>query len=327
MPARSRIGSISNAPQPVTSRASRRAARRKPASRARGRPECSTGIMFTKAIDEAGPSLVRVDFFNYGEAFLHKRAVEMCEYIKTKFPHIYLYTSTNGLALNEEKARRLVHSGIDEVTFSIDGASQETLRALSATRQIRRRARQPPRHGRRESARWTRCAAAQLALHSLHLERQRRGDELRAHARRRNRASIDCAGRLPTIPKTRFRGASPPDPTTSPGFGRKSGTTTISAMPSPERRRVPGSTFGPGCPGCHLLRSARAPIAVRTRVHNLSNRPFRAQASYGRRLVRLGAQLLDEHGSMINRDLCEGVAARGYSGRRHCRGLDRRACA
>src|SRR5688572_1985725 len=82
--------------------------------------------LFTRVIDEAGPSLVRIDFFNYGEAFLHKRAVEMCEYIKTKFPHIYLYTSTNGLALNEEKARRLVHSGIDEVTFSIDGASQDS---------------------------------------------------------------------------------------------------------------------------------------------------------------------------------------------------------
>ena len=82
--------------------------------------------LFIRVIDEAGPSLGRVDFFNYGEAFLHKRAVEMCEYIKAKFPHIYLYTSTNGLALNEEKARRLVHSGIDEVTFSIDGASQDT---------------------------------------------------------------------------------------------------------------------------------------------------------------------------------------------------------
>lgn len=82
--------------------------------------------LFTNVVDEAGPSLVRIDFFNYGEAFLHKRAVEMCEYIKTKFPHIYLYTSTNGLALSEEKARRLAHSGIDEVTFSIDGASQET---------------------------------------------------------------------------------------------------------------------------------------------------------------------------------------------------------
>src|SRR3954449_9803145 len=80
--------------------------------------------LFKRVMDEAGPSLGRVDFFNYGEAFLHKRAVEMCEYIKSRFPHIYLYTSTNGLALSEEQARRLVHSGIDEVTFSIDGATQ-----------------------------------------------------------------------------------------------------------------------------------------------------------------------------------------------------------
>ena len=47
----------------------------------------------------------------------------MCEYIKRRFPHIYLYTSTNGLALTEERAKRLVHSGIDEVTFSVDGAT------------------------------------------------------------------------------------------------------------------------------------------------------------------------------------------------------------
>src|SRR6266496_1796704 len=80
--------------------------------------------LFQRVIDEVGGSLVRIDFFNYGEAFLHKRAVEMCEYIKARWPHIYLYTSTNGLALTDEQARRLVHSGIDEVTFSIDGASQ-----------------------------------------------------------------------------------------------------------------------------------------------------------------------------------------------------------
>ena len=58
--------------------------------------------VFRKVIDEAGPTLARVDFFNYGEAFLHKRAVEMCEYIKTHYPHIYLYTSTNGLAFTED---------------------------------------------------------------------------------------------------------------------------------------------------------------------------------------------------------------------------------
>ena len=82
--------------------------------------------LFRNVVDEAGPGLVRIDFFNYGEAFLHKRAIEMCEYIKSRFPHIYLYTSTNGLMFTEESAKRLVHSGIDEVTFSIDGASQDT---------------------------------------------------------------------------------------------------------------------------------------------------------------------------------------------------------
>src|SRR2546428_2262176 len=80
--------------------------------------------LFRRVIDEVGPTLGRIDFFNYGEAFLHKRAIEMCEYLKTKFPHVFLYTSTNGLAFSEEQARRLVHSGIDVVTFSIDGATQ-----------------------------------------------------------------------------------------------------------------------------------------------------------------------------------------------------------
>ena len=63
--------------------------------------------LFRRVMDEAGPSLGRVDFFNYGEAFLHKRAIEMCEYIKKKFPHIYLYTSTNGLMFTEESAKRI----------------------------------------------------------------------------------------------------------------------------------------------------------------------------------------------------------------------------
>jgi hypothetical protein len=82
--------------------------------------------LFARVIDEVGPTLGRVDFFNYGEAFLHKRAIEMCEYLKQRYPHIYLYTSTNGGALTEAQARRLVHSGIDEVTFSIDGARPES---------------------------------------------------------------------------------------------------------------------------------------------------------------------------------------------------------
>jgi hypothetical protein len=43
-------------------------------------------------------------------------------------------------------------------------------------------------------------------------------------------------------------------------------------------------------------------LHVRTRVRNLSARAFPAQATYGRRLVRLGAQLCDEQGTLLNRD-------------------------
>jgi hypothetical protein len=37
-------------------------------------------------------------------------------------------------------------------------------------------------------------------------------------------------------------------------------------------------------------------------VQNLSTRPFPAQATYGRRLVRLGAQLCAADGTVIDRD-------------------------
>lgn len=82
---------------------------------------------YTKVIDELGPSLQRIDFFNYGESFIHPKAIEMISYAKSRHPHLYLFTSTNGLLLNtDDKLRRLVDSGIDEITFSVDGATQES---------------------------------------------------------------------------------------------------------------------------------------------------------------------------------------------------------
>ena len=58
----------------------------------------------------------------------------------------------------------------------------------------------------------------------------------------------------------------------------------------------------PRLPGVPLLARAGRPLHVRTRVHNLSLRPYPAQASYGRRLVRLGAQLCAADGALIDRD-------------------------
>src|SRR5207248_1260012 len=54
--------------------------------------------------------------------------------------------------------------------------------------------------------------------------------------------------------------------------------------------------------GLPLLARAGRSVRVQTRVHNLSERPFPAHASYGRRLVRVGAQLCTDDGTVINRD-------------------------
>ena len=81
---------------------------------------------FQAMLAKVGDRMIRLDFFNYGEPFAHPQALEMIEYVKGKFPNIYLYTSTNGLLLNEEKIARLARSGIDEVTFSVDGADPRT---------------------------------------------------------------------------------------------------------------------------------------------------------------------------------------------------------
>jgi hypothetical protein len=81
---------------------------------------------FKSVIDEVGEHLIRLDFFNYGDSFVHPQAVEMIEYIKNKYPHIYLYTTTNGLMLDDEKIKRIIDSGLDEFTFSVDGPDHET---------------------------------------------------------------------------------------------------------------------------------------------------------------------------------------------------------
>jgi hypothetical protein len=58
----------------------------------------------------------------------------------------------------------------------------------------------------------------------------------------------------------------------------------------------------PGLGRLPLRARAGQPLQLRTRVQNLSTRPFPAQATYGRRLVRLGAQLCAADGTVINRD-------------------------
>jgi Radical SAM superfamily/Iron-sulfur cluster-binding domain len=259
--------------------------------------------VFRKVIDEAGPTLGRIDFFNYGEAFLHKRAVEMCEYIKSRHPHIYLYTSTNGTALSEEQARRLVHSGIDEVTFSIDGARPDSYV------QYRQRGK---------------FDVAMRNLRAMTDEKHKAGRDLpqlnwRYILFKWNDSDAEMA-------EARRMAA-------DIGVDRLCWEVTDHPEDSFSRRFVPGSpdwqairretwddsNLGNAIPGATpraqidvrsplslsllpLMARSGQPFQVKTRVHNLSTRPFPADATYGRRLVRLGAQLCQQDGTLIDRD-------------------------
>ena len=257
--------------------------------------------LFTRVINEAGPSLGRIDFFNYGEAFLHKRAVEMCEYIKTKFPHIYLYTSTNGLAFTEEKVRQLARSGIDEVTFSIDGASPDTYVKY------------------RQRGNFDKAIANLRAL--VDEKRQHRSDlpfiNWRYILFRWNDSDEEMARAQQLadeigVDRLCWEITDHPEE----GFSRRFAPGT----PEHDRIRkqvwddnnlgnaIPGATpraqidVRTVLPDLPFVARAAAPVRLTAQVTNLSSRPFRAQASYGRRLVRLGAQLMSADGTLIDRD-------------------------
>jgi hypothetical protein len=257
--------------------------------------------LFRRVIDEVGPSLGRIDFFNYGEAFLHKRAIEMCEYIKTAFPGIYLYTSTNGLAFSDAQARRLVHSGIDEVTFSIDGATQDSyaryrqrgkldvaLANLGAMADEKRRSGRdlPFLNWRYILFVWNDSDAEMNRARTL------------AEAIGVDRLCWEITDHPENGYSRRFvQGAPDLDAIRVETWDHNNlGNAIPGATP---RARIEVGTLVPGMP---LVSRAGRASQVRTRVHNLSTRPFPAVATYGRRLVRLGAQLCAQDGSLINRD-------------------------
>jgi len=271
--------------------------------------------LFTRVVDEIGPSAVRIDFFNYGETFLHKRAVEMCEHVKSRFPGVYLYTSTNGLAFDDEKARRLARSGIDEVTFSIDGATQASYERY------------------RQRGRLDRALAAMRTM----------VDEKRATGRdvpfinwryilftwNDSDEELDLARAMAAdigVDRLCWEITDHPEGAFSRRFAP--GSAGLARI----RREVwDDSNLGNAIPGATprarielageeerpLTARAGEAVVVETRVHNRSTRPFPAQATYGRRLVRLGAQLCRADGSPLDRDFARawlpGAVAGGAS--------------
>ena len=203
----------------------------------------------------------------------------------------------------EESAKRLVHSGIDEVTFSVDGASQETyvqyrqrgkfdvaIRNLRVMAEEKRRARRdvPHLNWRYILFKWNdsdeemnraRRLAAEIGVDRLSWEITDHPEN--AFSRRFVPGTPDYEAIRNEIWDNTGLGNA------IPGATPKAKIDVRQWLPRFERP---------------LKARASKKLKIRTQVENVCARPFPAKASYGRRLVRLGAQLCDENGSLLERD-------------------------
>ncbi len=77
-------------------------------------------------IDEIGswPSPVNLDIHGAGEPLLHPEFLDILAYAKSKH-NITAGFLSNATLLDEEKARRVVETGVDWVYFSVDGGEKE----------------------------------------------------------------------------------------------------------------------------------------------------------------------------------------------------------
>ena len=101
-------------------------------------PLCPTGLraqdrelgrarteLFARLMDEIGPYVFFIDFFNWGEPLLNPQVEELIQIAASH--KIVCNMSTNlSLALSDDRIERLVRSGLREMVVSIDGASRET---------------------------------------------------------------------------------------------------------------------------------------------------------------------------------------------------------
>lgn len=79
---------------------------------------------FRTVLDELKDDEPRLQLWNYGEPFMHKKISHIINSIKNDFSDCSI--STNGTVMNDRLAKAIVNSGITEITFAIDGISQES---------------------------------------------------------------------------------------------------------------------------------------------------------------------------------------------------------
>jgi len=84
--------------------------------------------VFRKIIDEAAEWVYDVHLLHRGESLLHPEFFEMAKYSYKNQVRTKLHT--NGTLLDEEKSRKLIEAGIDQLSFSFDGYDKDTYESI-----------------------------------------------------------------------------------------------------------------------------------------------------------------------------------------------------
>ena len=191
------------------------------------------------------------------------------------------------------------------------------LRALPPARQVRPGHRQPAGDGRREGQ-----GTAATCRSSTGATSSSSGTTPTRRWRRRggspsSSASIACRWEITDHPEDSFSRRFAPGHV---GLRAHQVRGLGSLGPRQRHSRAPRRAPRSSCRRCRPTPRCRAApgetLTVQTHVRNLSTRPFRKLASYGRRLVRLGAQLVGRRRRAHQPRLRAGVAAGRHPGRR-----------
>lgn len=84
-----------------------------------------------KALEDVGDRRVDLELSAYGDPFLHPHCDEYLDMARRLCPNAHIVVNTNGVLLDEERCRRIVDSGINQLVFSLNTGSQETYRWLT----------------------------------------------------------------------------------------------------------------------------------------------------------------------------------------------------
>jgi MoaA/NifB/PqqE/SkfB family radical SAM enzyme len=83
--------------------------------------------VISRVLEEAGPDVERVDFYNYGEPFLYRHLVEALRHARRVMPSTTLAISTDGLQVRPAVEDAILGERLlDWLIFSVDGIDRES---------------------------------------------------------------------------------------------------------------------------------------------------------------------------------------------------------